>query len=180
MDMKRNLLVLLLACILSELASGIFGPIYILLYQKVGDFSATSISFGIFSLTIAVLEAPFGYLSDKYGKKPFIVFGGILTSIVSLLYLFVSTPLQLYILEVLAGIATSMQAPVLKSLISETAPKKKRGKIFGLFDSSVNFTYGLASIISGLIFGIFGLEFIFFISSALHASSVALTCKIKF
>ena len=177
--MKKNLLVLLLACMLSEIASGILGPIYMLLYQRVGDFSTASISFGIFSLMLAVLEAPFGHLSDKYGRKPFIILGGILTSIISVLYLFITTPFQLYLLECLAGIAASMQTPVLHSLISETAPKRKRGKFFGIFDSSVNLTYGIASIISGLLFSIFGLEVIFFLSSLLHASSVALAYKIK-
>ncbi|MEM5853245.1 MAG: MFS transporter [Candidatus Aenigmatarchaeota archaeon] len=177
--MNKNLVGLLVVGMLSQLATGILGPVYALLYQKIGDFSTTSISFGIFSLTLAILETPLGHLSDKYGRKKFIILGGILASIVSISYTFINSPMQLYALEVLAGAATAMQTPVLYSMLSETFPKNKKGKFFGLFDSSINMTYGLASIVAGLLFSIFGLEFLFILSSTIHAFSAAVAYKLK-
>ncbi|MEM7825734.1 MAG: MFS transporter [Candidatus Aenigmatarchaeota archaeon] len=177
--MKKELLVLMLANILSSVGMGIFAPIYLLYYQKIGSYTEITTAFGIFWVVLALLEVPFGYLSDKFGKKIFIILGGILTSLISLSYVFIKTSFELYFLEFLSGIATSMQTPAIQSLISEISPKKNKGKIFGLFNSSFNLSYGLASIISGIFVGVFGLNSIFFISSFFQFASVLIASRIR-
>ncbi|MGC8812455.1 MAG: MFS transporter [Candidatus Aenigmatarchaeota archaeon] len=177
--MKKELLVIMLANILSAIGMGIFAPVYLLYYQKIGNYSEIATAFGIFWIVLALLEVPFGYLSDRFGKKYFIVIGGILTSLVSFCFIFVKSAFELYFLEFLSGMATSMQTPAVQSLISEVAPRDKRGKFFGLFNSSTNFTYGLASIVSGIFIGVFGLTSIFIISSFFQISSVFLASRIK-
>jgi MFS family permease len=179
MDMRKELLVAMLASILSSIGTGIFAPIYLLYYQKIGNYAEVTTAFGIFWIVLALLEAPFGNLSDKFGKKLFIVLGGILTSLTSISYIFITTLFELYLLEFISGVATSMQTPAIQSLISEAAPRKKKGKVFGLFNSSINFTYGIASILSGILIGVFGLNSIFIISSLFQISSTFIASKIK-
>jgi MFS family permease len=177
--MRKDLLVVMLASILSSIGMGIFAPIYLLYYQKIGNYMEVTTAFGIFWIVLALLEAPFGHLSDKFGKRFFIVLGGILTSLVSVSYIFINTALELYFLEFVSGVATSMQTPAIQSIISEVAPKKNKGKIFGLFNSSANFSYGLASVLSGIIIGVFGINSIFVISSLFQISSTFIASKIK-
>jgi MFS family permease len=177
--MKKELVVILLANILSAIGMGIFAPIYLLYYQKIGNYSEIATAFGIFWIVLAFLEIPFGYLSDKFGKKYFIVLGGILTSLISFSFIFVQSAFELYLLEFLSGVATSMQTPAVQSLISEVAPKNKRGRVFSIFNSSANFTYGLASIFSGIFIGVFGLTSIFILSSLFQISSAFLASRIK-
>lgn len=177
--MKKELVVVMLVSILSSVAMGIFAPIYLLFYQKIGNYTEITAAFGVFWIVLALLEAPFGYLSDKLGKKIFIVLGGILTSFVSLSYMIIKTTFELYILEFLSGMATSMQSPAIQSLISEISPKKNKGKIFGLFNSSVNFTYGIASMVSGVLIGILGLNSIFIVSSVFQLASTFVAFRIR-
>ncbi|MEM5793931.1 MAG: MFS transporter [Candidatus Aenigmatarchaeota archaeon] len=177
--MKKELLVVMLVSILSSIGMGMFAPVYLLLYQKIGNYTEIATAFGIFWIVLALLEAPFGYFSDKFGKKFFIVVGGILTSLVSLSYIFIKSVSELYFLEFLSGMATSMQTPAIQSLISEASPKNKKGKIFGLFNSSVNFTYGLASLFSGIFIGVFGLNSVFIVSSFFQITSALIASRIK-
>jgi MFS family permease len=178
--MRKELLVVILANIFSAIGMGIFAPVYSLFSQQIdGGYLEVSTALGIFWLVVALLELPFGHLSDKFGKKKFIVIGGIIGAVGSLLYIFVNTPIQLYIVEAFSGIAMAMQTPAIESLISEASPKKKRGRMFGLFNSSVNFSYGLASIVSGLAVATLGVSSIFLLSSAFQICSSAVVCKIK-
>lgn len=177
--MRKELIVVMLASILSSIGMGIFAPVYLLFYQKIGSYGEITAAFGIFWIAVALLEAPFGYLSDKFGKKLFIVLGGILTSLVSLSYTLVKTASELYLLEFLSGTATSMQTPAIQSLISEITPKKKKGKIFGIFNSSVNLTYGIASLFSGIFIGIFGPNSVFILSSFFQFASALIASKIR-
>jgi len=178
--MRKELLVIILANILSAIGMGIFGPVYALFFQNIsGNYLELSTAFGIFWLAVALLELPFGYLSDRFGKRRFIILGGIFSSLTSLLYLFVRSTSHLYLVEGLSGAATSMQTPAINSLISESSSKKNRGRTFGLFNSSINFSYGLASILSGVFVSIFGLSSIFIISSTFQICSTAVVCKIK-
>ena len=179
MGMRKELLVVMLASILSSIGAGIFAPIYLFYYQRIGNYVEITTAFGIFWIVLALLEAPFGHLSDKFGKKIFILLGSILTSLTSISYIFIKTTPELYLLEFISGAATSMQTPAIQSLISEVAPRKKRGKDFGLFNSSVNFTYGIASILSGILIGVFGFNSIFILSSLFQLSSAFIASKIK-
>ncbi|MEM7821254.1 MAG: MFS transporter [Candidatus Aenigmatarchaeota archaeon] len=179
MKMKKELLVVMLASILSSIGAGIFGPVYLLYYQKIGGYSEISMAFGIFWIALALMEIPFGYLSDRFDRKIFIIIGGILTSFVSLFYIFIKTVFELYLLEFLSGVATSIQKPSLQSLISEMASKKERGKIFGLFSSTVNLSYGVASLLSGILIGIFGISSIFIVSSLFQLTSTLIAFKIR-
>jgi len=154
--------------------------VLVLFFQNIsGNYLEMSTALGIFWMVIALLEYPFGHLSDKFGKRKFIIIGGIISSISTLSYLLVKSTTQLYLIEALSGIATSMQTPAINSLISDNSLKKNRGKTFGLFNSSINFSYGLASILSGVFVTIFGLSYIFIISSAFQVCSTAVVCKIK-
>jgi MFS family permease len=178
--MKKELVVIILANVFSAVGMGIFAPVYTLFSQRIeASYLDISTAFGVFWVAVALLEIPFGHLSDRYGKKKFIIIGGIVSAVGSLLYLIIQTPIQLFMVEIFSGIATSMQTPAIESIISESSSKKNRGRTFGLFNSSINFSYGLASIFSGVIVTLLGMSSIFFISSALSVCSTAVVCKIK-
>lgn len=74
----------------------------------------------------------FGYLTDIIGRKKMYIIDLLAMVILSILQIFVDTPMQLVILRFLIGIAVGADYPIATSLLAEFAPKKYRAIMLGL------------------------------------------------
>ena len=74
----------------------------------------------------------FGYLTDIIGRKLMYEFDLIAIVILSVLQLFVHSPIQLVILRFLIGVAVGADYPIATSLLAEFSPKKYRGFMLGI------------------------------------------------
>jgi putative MFS transporter len=74
----------------------------------------------------------FGYLTDLIGRQVMYTIDLILIIIVSILQMFVNSPLELVILRFLIGIAIGADYPIATSLLAEFAPRKYRGPMLGM------------------------------------------------
>jgi len=179
--MRREIKILVITEFLIALGLGILGPFEAIFAEKITkDSSTIGYSYAAFWLTVGVLSPIFGRLSDKYNKKIFLVTGGLLAFISSILFNLVSTFFQLILIEILSGISTSLFIPVYHSLIADLTSKKQRGKEYGIIDSVSYITYGFSAIIGTLIVSFLGLNFLFFLSGIFQLfSSVFIANKAK-
>lgn len=74
----------------------------------------------------------FGYLTDIIGRKKMYIIDLLAMVILSIIQIFVDTPMQLMILRFLIGIAVGADYPIATSLLAEFAPKKYRALMLGL------------------------------------------------
>ena len=170
--MRRNLYLIALAQIFVAISMGIIGPIYAIYFEKIsGNLKDVGIIVGIYWIMVGILEIPCGVLSDKIGKRKIFTIGGILVSLSIFLYPFVSNFYQILIAEIIGAIGYSMQMPSFYSLLAEVTNRERRGLEIGLIDSSWNISYGIASIVSGILVVAFGFSAIFGLAGFLHLSS---------
>jgi len=74
----------------------------------------------------------FGYVTDLVGRKVMYIITPLLLAVVSVLQMFVSTPLELFILRFFVGMVVGADYSIATSLLTEFAPKKRRGLMIGI------------------------------------------------
>ena len=75
-----------------------------------------------------VAEPVFGYLADRTSRKPFLIGGAVVLAIVTVLPVWFNTALELFVLRLIAGVATGAYDPAARGLIDWR--RGRRSKIF--------------------------------------------------
>ena len=75
--------------------------------------------------------AVFGYVTDLVGRKLMYTIDLLAIIILSILQMFVTTPMELFLLRFAIGIAVGADYPIATSLLAEFAPRKYRGILLG-------------------------------------------------
>ncbi|RLI62144.1 MAG: hypothetical protein DRO67_07385 [Candidatus Asgardarchaeum californiense] len=108
---------------------------YFQLYAK--ELGATPVIIAVISfvstITLGFSRLVGGYVADKYGRKKIVVYMTALVSSSYLIYAFSPDWTWLVIGAFLSSVALMYQ-PALWSLMSDSTPKEKRGKIFSLYN----------------------------------------------
>lgn len=108
--------------------SGLFFPIFAVFSEKVGgDITDAGIAAAIFIFVTSILEYPIGKLLDHYHEKFFIVGDYFLEAIVFLGYAFVQNIWQLFLLQIILGVANAIGDPAWESLYGKSTTKKNSG-----------------------------------------------------
>lgn len=89
-----------------------------------------------------LLKSPMGILGDRYGRKPLIVIGPLVSVLTALLTPLSANPYVLVFLRVLDGLGAAALWPAAFSLIGDHVPAEKRASAMSLFN--VAYLLGLA------------------------------------
>lgn len=114
--------------------------------------------FGVFSLSRTLFLPYFGGLSDKKGRKPFIVGGLLLYSLISFAFLLADNVQSLIIIRFFQGISSAMMMPVILAYVGDITPANREGLTMGLFNMSMFFGLSLGPLIGGVIKDSFNLD----------------------
>ncbi len=100
------------------------------------------LAMGIYGLFQALLQIPFGALSDRIGRKPIIVFGFILFIIGSLVAASASTITLMIVGRALQGMGAV--GSTLLALMADLTSEKQRTKAMAIAGISIGFSFSLA------------------------------------
>jgi len=107
--------------------------------------------FGAFSLSRTFFLTYFGRLSDKKGRKPFIVGGLFAYAVVSLAFMFSESVESLIAIRFVQGIASAAMMPVIQAYVGDITPDGSEGFTMGLFNVSVFWGLSAGPLIGGYI-----------------------------
>lgn len=114
--------------------------------------------FGAFSLTRTIFLPVFGRLSDKKGRKPFIVIGLGAYALISIAFIFATDIKLLISARCLQGIASAMLMPVIQAYIGDISPHNREGVTMGLFNMSMFLGLSMGPLIGGYVKDLFSLQ----------------------
>ncbi|GAB6096995.1 MFS transporter [Desulfatiferula olefinivorans] len=117
-----------------------------------------SLIFGSFSISRTFLLPYFGRMSDRRGRKPYIVFGLFCYAVVSLGFIMASSVDTLIFLRFFQGIASAMIMPVAQAYVGDITPEGKEGFYMGLFSMAMFLSLSLGPFMGGVIHSRFGLD----------------------
>ena len=107
--------------------------------------------FGAFSLSRSVFLPYFGRLSDRKGRKPFIVFGLFAYALISIGFILSESVESLIGLRFVQGIVSAMIMPVTQAYVGDITPEGREGFTMGLFNMSVFCGLSLGPLLGGAI-----------------------------
>jgi DHA1 family multidrug resistance protein-like MFS transporter len=110
-----------------------------------------SLIFGAFSLSRTCFLPYFGRLSDRKGRKPFIVAGLFAYALISVAFILSRGVSGLIGIRFIQGIASAMIMPVTQAYVGDITPPGREGAAMGLFNLSTFLGLSLGPLIGGVV-----------------------------
>ena len=137
-----------------------------------GGQSATlvGLAMGIYGLTQSFGQIPFGAASDKYGRKPVIIFGLILFALGSFIAAAASDITWVIIGRAVQG-AGAISAAV-TAFIADSTREEHRTKAMAMVGGSIGLTFALSLVAAPLLFKLIGMGGIFALTGILSVLAI--------
>jgi len=123
------------------------------------------LAFGIYGLTQAILQIPFGMSSDRFGRKPMIYLGLLLFMIGSLVAGVAEEIEWVIIGRAIQG--SGAISAVLTAFLSDLTSDKSRTKGMAIIGASIGLTFAISLVISPILNKFIGVSGIFFLMAFL-------------
>lgn len=171
--MKRRIFnVLFVSVFAAMLGLGIVAPLMPSYAESLG---ATGIWLGIifagFPLSRGIFMPIIGRISDRRGKRRFILAGLFVYTIISLAYIKADSVYILTLIRMIHGFASAMVIPIAMAYIGEISPKGREGSYMGSFSVSLFLGMGFGPFTGGFLKDTFGIVSAFCAMSILSAVS---------
>jgi len=134
------------------------------------------IALGVYGISQAVFQLPFGYLSDHFGRKPMILFGLGLFIVGSLVAAWADTITGVIIGRALQG--SGAIAAVVLALTSDLTRENQRTKAMAIIGMSIGLAFMLALIAAPLLSSIIGVQGLFVMTALLAIVSMVVVVKL--
>lgn len=134
------------------------------------------IALGIYGITQAMFQIPFGILSDRFGRKPVILFGLSIFAFGSLVAAFSTTIEGVVIGRALQG-AGAIAAAVL-ALTSDLTRENQRTKAMAMIGMTIGFAFLLALIASPWLEFFIGVRGLFIMTAVLAVASMVVIVRV--
>ncbi|MEM3593479.1 MAG: MFS transporter [Candidatus Jordarchaeaceae archaeon] len=146
--------ILLIVCISAFIDTLGYGLIVPFLPQYVISLGASELDLGLifssYALVQLVATVPFGLMSDRYGRKIFMVLGMLLLGLSSLLYLLARSIPLIVICRTVQGLAAAATWSSAIALVADTFPGSNKGEKIGI----ANGVSGVGGIAGPLVGGV--------------------------
>lgn len=154
-----------------------FGMVFPLLPFFAETFNASPLQIGLIAATFSIgqfLASPFfGRLSDRFGRKPIIMFS-LITSLISFIMLAGVRSLNLiFLARFLNGISSAANFPVAQSYIADITTKEERTKYMGRISGTFSFGFVFGPVFGGVL-GSYGFSTAFWSAAVLTSINLAM------
>ncbi len=149
-------------------------PVFTLYGTELPGYTATlaGLAIGIYGLTQALLQIPFGFLSDRIGRKPVIAMGLTLFAVGSAVAGTADSMMEVIIGRALQG-SGAVSAAVL-ALAADLTPEEHRTKAMATIGMTIGAAFFLSLILGPIVAGQHGLAGIFWLTTLFALCGLAI------
>ncbi len=153
-------------------------PVFMLLGNDLDGATPALLGFaiGAYGLSQALLQIPFGMLSDRVGRKRMIYIGLVLFAAGSLLAASTDSIYVVIAGRILQGAGAI--ASVLMALLSDLTREEERTKAMATVGISIGLSFSVSLVLGPLIGSVWGLSGIFYVTAALAAIAVVVVHRV--
>jgi MFS family permease len=157
---------LALVTVVMAMSFAIFAPLANTINERLGQGDLVfSVQFGAAVLANVLFQLPIGRLSDRYGRRPFLLGGFVLLLPATLLQGFVTSSLAMIALRFLQGAAVAAVFAPSLALAGELATEGQSGSTLSLLTMGFGLGIALGTLLSGILVG-FGFAVPFVVATA--------------
>tara|TARA_B100001179_G_C18502294_1_gene364843 strand:- start:441 stop:944 length:504 start_codon:yes stop_codon:yes gene_type:complete len=150
-----------------------FGPLLAIFTEKIGgdvlDITGAWASYLIVTGIITIIVGRI--LKNTRQVENVMILGYILNTIFTFGYIFVNTPIQLFVIQAALGIASALATPTWEALYAEHGTKGNQILQWGLADGGANIITGIAILIGGVVVGYLSFNVLFIMMGTIQALS---------
>lgn len=162
MDVKA-FITLLGSIFIAVLGIGIIIPVMPVYAQSLGAGGfALGMIIAAFSVSRSCLQPLIGNMSDKVGRKRFMIVGLFIYAVAGLLIPQAETVWQLILIRLFHGSGSGMIVPVAMAYISNLTPEGQEGRYMGFLNTAIFLGMGCGPIVGGLFFDSMGPDAAFY------------------
>lgn len=133
----------------------------------------TGLAIGIYGLTQAALQIPFGMLSDRFGRKRIIVIGLLIFASGSVMAALADSMIEVIIGRAVQGAGAI--AAVIMALAADLSREEHRTKVMALIGISIGLSFALSMMLGPVLDQWIGVPGIFWFTAVLALSGIAIT-----
>jgi len=167
--MQRHLLLpLLLSTFIALLGIGIIIPVMPVFATSLGAGGLTlGFIIAAFSITRALCQPVVGNLSDRWGRKGFMISGLAVYGVVGLLIPNAASVHGLVLIRTLHGVGSAMIVPVAMAYVSDLSPVGQEGRYMGMLNIAIFTGIGSGPLLGGIFTDLWGMASAFYLMGAL-------------
>ncbi len=140
------------------------------------NLTLVGLALGIYGLTQACFQIPFGLASDRFGRKPVIIFGLILFAGGSALAAMAGTVKWVIAGRALQG-AGAISAAV-TALAADLTREQHRTKVMAMIGSSIGMVFAISLVAAPLLYAAIGMSGIFWLTAGLSLFAVVVLRRV--
>jgi len=129
------------------------------------------LTFSVFAIVQAIFGPFAGRLSDRFGRKPFIVAGLLIYLVAALGYLTAQSFYQVIAFRAFSGLGTSLIFSVARAYVGDLTPRGHEGRWSGVFATADIIGFGTGPLLAGLLRQEVGFDAVFIAMAMLMAAS---------
>jgi MFS family permease len=134
--------------------------------------SMIGLALGVYGLTQALLQIPFGWLSDQLGRKPVIIGGLVLFALGSIVAAMADTVHGIVLGRTLQGAGAI--ASTVMALVADLTREEQRTKAMALVGISIGLSFAVALVLGPVVAAAGGLAAVFWFTALLAVAGVAI------
>ncbi len=134
------------------------------------NLTLVGVAIGIYGLTQAILQIPFGYWSDRYGRKP-VIYAGLAVFAAGSFIAAVGVHIYIVMLGRLLQGAGAIAAPVM-AMATDLTREENRPKAMAMIGSTIGATFALSLVFAPWLNGVIGVPGIFVMTGVLVLVSI--------
>lgn len=167
--MPRHLLIiLLLSVFIALLGIGIIVPVMPVFAESLGAGGLTlGIIVAAFSLTRGFCQPIVGNLSDRWGRKRFLISGLFVYGLVGLMMPEATSLGSLILIRALHGVGSAMIVPVAMAYVADLTPVGREGRYMGMLNIAIFTGFGSGPLIGGFCNDRWGMASPFYVMACL-------------
>ena len=155
-----------LATLVMALSFAIFAPLANTINERLGQGTLLfSVQFGVAVLANVLFQLPIGRLSDRFGRRPFLLGGFVLLLPATLLQGFVTSSLALVVLRFLQGVSVAAVFAPSLALAGDLAEEGQSGSTLSVLTMGFGLGIAFGTLFSGILVG-FGFAVPFVVATA--------------
>ncbi|MFW5936836.1 MAG: MFS transporter, partial [Desulfosalsimonas sp.] len=172
---KSILFTILPAIFIVFVGMGIIVPILPIYAAELG---ATGFALGVivagFPLSAGLLQPFVGSLSDRYGRKGFLIAGLIIFGLTGYIYTLAASVNHMVLIRIFHGAGAALIFPIAMACITEAAAGKNIGRYMGMFNIAIFAGIGSGPVLGGFFLDLWGRNSAFYAMALLSFISATL------
>jgi MFS family permease len=176
---RKELILVALAGTIAVMGLAFIIPLFPIYVARKG---ATNFQLGLiisgFTISQFLVQPFFGGLSDRFGRKLFMVGGLACYGVVAFLYVLADSLSHVFLIRLLHGVGAGMIWPALFAFVIDQAPMDRRGETMGFLSSMEMFGFAIGPLLGGTLYSLGGMDLPFLGCSTLAFLGAGLIWRI--